>query len=466
MTSGRIHAPESGRPTLDGTTHGIKTGSEHVYFPPLRAIGFVFFRGSRVIPKSAQVVIVGGGIIGCAAAYYLARRGVSVVVCEKGVVGGEQSSRNWGFVRQQGRDPAELPLSAESQRLWRGIGAEIGADVGYRECGTLYLADSPKRLAEYERWCGIAVRDYGLDTEILTPRQVAKRVPEYRGTVYGAMHTAGDGRAEPAIATTVIARAAGEAGASVIENCAARVVYFEAGRAAGVVTERGLIRADAVLCAGGAWSSYWLRNHGVRLPQLLVKASVLRTEPAKEAMDYAFKTAQFGIRRRNDGAYTVAGPGLVQHDIVPDSLRFFFPFLRALKAEFGATKVRFGKAFFEELLRKRHWDGEAATVFESIRVLDPSPDLGVLRTALDGVEQAFPVLRGLRVARRWAGVIDTTPDALPVISAAAVPGLYLATGFSGHGFGIGLGAGKVAAELVRNRPPTVDLQDFSLSRFG
>ncbi len=419
-----------------------------------------------MIPESAQVVIVGGGIIGTAAAYYLAGDGVSVALCEKGAIGAEQSSRNWGFVRQQGRDFAELPLCSESLRLWRGISAEIDEDVGYRECGTLYVADSPKLLAEYERWRNTAVYEYGLDTEILTVGQVEDRVPAYSGKVYGALHTLGDGRAEPAVATVAIARRARELGVSVSENCAVRTLFIEAGRVAGVVTEHGLIRADAVVCAGGVWSSYWLRNHGVGLPQLAVKASVLRTEPAEPIMDYAFKTSEFGIRRRIDGGYTVAGPALVQHDIVPDSFRYCRPFLSALKAQFGATKVRFGNAFFEQLFRPGRWDGETSTVFESIRTLDPDPDRRVLQTALHRVERVFPKLQGVGVAKQWAGMIDTTPDALPVISQAEIPGLYLATGFSGHGFGIGLGAGRAIAEVVGNQTPSVDLTAFSLKRFS
>ena len=93
------------------------------------------------IPHAADVVIIGGGIVGISTAWFLARQGVNVVVCEKGHVAGEQSGRNWGWVRQQGRDTREMPMIVESLRLWRGLEAEIGEDVGFREQGVLFAIE-------------------------------------------------------------------------------------------------------------------------------------------------------------------------------------------------------------------------------------------------------------------------------------------------------------------------------------
>ncbi|MBU2015485.1 MAG: FAD-binding oxidoreductase, partial [Alphaproteobacteria bacterium] len=108
------------------------------------------------LPRSADVVIIGGGIVGAATAYYLARRGLSVALLEKGYIGCEQSSRNWGWCRQQNRDMREMPLSVLSMRLWDGLADEIGQDLGFRRTGLLYASDDDKQLAEWEKWQEVA----------------------------------------------------------------------------------------------------------------------------------------------------------------------------------------------------------------------------------------------------------------------------------------------------------------------
>ena len=111
------------------------------------------------LPGAVDVVVIGAGIAGTASAYFLARRGVKVLLCEKGRVAGEQSSRNWGWVRQQGRDWAELPIMMEANRIWRGLAAETGeADLAFTPSGCVYLFDSEASLAKYEAWHALAKR--------------------------------------------------------------------------------------------------------------------------------------------------------------------------------------------------------------------------------------------------------------------------------------------------------------------
>ena len=213
------------------------------------------FRSSAALPPSADVVVVGGGIVGAASAWYLASRGLAVVLVEKGRVAGEQSGRNWGWVRQQARDPAELPLMIESNRIWRGLEAELGTDVEWTSQGNLAIARDPARIAFFREWLDVA-RAASLDTRLLTTTsEVRSLVPELAGEWLGGMYTPSDGHAEPVKATRAFARAAQERGATIAEQCSVDRIVVEGGRVVGVETERGPVRARWVICAAGVWSA-------------------------------------------------------------------------------------------------------------------------------------------------------------------------------------------------------------------
>ena len=158
------------------------------------------------MPEAVDVAIVGGGIIGSSTAYFLAKQGVSAAVFEKGRIGGEQSGRNWGWVRQQCRSPVELPLMMQSLDVWKVLPQELGEDVGFRQGGTLYLAENEAQLAELGAWLGVA-REHGLDTRVVRGAELTTLFAA-GGRWSGALHTASDGRAEPSRATRAIARGA------------------------------------------------------------------------------------------------------------------------------------------------------------------------------------------------------------------------------------------------------------------
>src|SRR5207247_70843 len=157
--------------------------------------------------RDADVVVVGAGIVGCATAYFLARRGARVVVLERGPAPGEQSRKNWGFVRQQGRDPLEMPLVMEANRLWRGLQRELGADIEWVQGGNLALAADDTRMARLETWLPVA-REFGLETRLLRARELDAVVPGLAGGWVGGMHTPGDGHADPEETTAAFERAA------------------------------------------------------------------------------------------------------------------------------------------------------------------------------------------------------------------------------------------------------------------
>src|SRR5262245_20628253 len=235
--------------------------------------------GRVSIERDADVVIVGAGIVGCASAYFLARRGTRVVVLERGALPGEQSRKNWGFVRQQGRDPSEMPLVMEANRMWRAMEGELRADLEWIAGGNLALAADEARMARFEAWLPVA-REFGLETRLLRARDLAAVVPGLGGAWAGGMHTPGDGHADPEKATDAFARAARAYGAAVHLGCAVQGVTTHAGAVSGVATEDGEIRASWVVCAAGAWSSRLARTLGLRLPQRWVRGTVARTTSA------------------------------------------------------------------------------------------------------------------------------------------------------------------------------------------
>jgi glycine/D-amino acid oxidase-like deaminating enzyme len=417
------------------------------------------------LPARADVVVVGAGIIGVTAALELARAGLSVALLDKGHVAAEQSSRNWGWVRQQGRDRREIPLIVDSLARWDALQAESPVDLGFRRAGLVSLTRSAAELARWRRWAERG-RASGIEVEELSSAQAEAQFPSRAAPWLGGVRTPSDGKAEPSVAVPAIARLARAAGVGIHQETAVRGLEISAGRVAGVVTEKGRIATPRVLVAAGAWSSQLLRRDGVRLPQLNLRSTVMRTKPAPELTRGALLTPDFGLRRRLDGGFTLAVRGDESFDLVLDAFRFLPQFLPGLWREFDAIKLRFGARFFVDLARWRARPLDAVSAFEEERIADPAPDPAVLTKALAAFRRGRPELRGVDVAEAWAGRIDATPDGVPVISGVEnVAGLTIATGFCGHGFGIGPGAGRLAADLVLGATPVVDPAPFRLARF-
>ena len=422
---------------------------------------------SDPLPQTVDVAVIGAGIAGTATAYFLARAGVSVLLCEKGRVAGEQSSRNWGWVRQQGRDEAELPIMMEANRLWRGLAAETGeADLAFTASGCVHLTNDAKRMATFERWCETA-RTHQLDTRMLTRSGVADLLPGVAGDWIGGMTTPGDGRAEPGVAVPALARAARRLGVAIAEDCAVRSLDLEGGRLAGIVTERGRVRCARVVLAGGAWSGLFSGNAGIDIPQLLVRATVVRTGPAPPVVGPNVSLAGLTLRRRDDGGYSVA-TDLTDHFLGPPSFRHVRRYRKLV--QLSARDVRLlpaaPRGYPGAWGSARRWTPDEKTPFERMRVLDTAPSRAAVRRIRARLPQRVPALRDATFAEAWAGMIDVTPDAVPVLGETeAVPGLFVATGLSGHGFGIGPAIGRIVADLVRGVPPGHDLDRFRLQRF-
>ncbi|WP_204114836.1 NAD(P)/FAD-dependent oxidoreductase [Shimia biformata] len=420
------------------------------------------------LPERADVVIIGGGVIGVATAYYLARAGHRPVLLEKGRIAGEQSSRNWGWIRQMGRDLAELPIMIEANRLWRDIAADVDTDIGLTQCGLTYFSSDPAETARYEAWLAEA-RPMGVDSRILSGDETARMIPGMSRSYDAALHTPSDMRAEPWVAVPALARAAVRHGAVIVENCAARVIDREAGRVAGVVTEKGRIKAQQVVVAGGAWSALFLRNEGIAIPQLSVRASVAATDPVANVHDGGGVDRDLAFRRRQDGGYSLASAGFHELFIGPDAFRNAPRFLPELRRSPGNRRFfPWAPQGYPDAWRTpRRWQGDTTSPFEALRILNPSPNLKKIEDVRRRFAALFPALGEVRIRTAWAGMIDTMPDVVPVVDRAAdLPGLSICTGMCGHGFGIGPGFGRIMADMVTGRDPGHDLTRFRLNRFS
>jgi glycine/D-amino acid oxidase-like deaminating enzyme len=420
----------------------------------------------EVMPAATSVVVIGGGIIGTFAAFTLASRGIPVVLCEKGYIACEQSSRNWGWCRQAGRDVREMPLIVQSLQLWRDMNRLTETDTGFRECGVLYVGESALDEARFAAWADMA-RPYDIGTRIVRGSELSALMPGASRTYACGLYVPTDGCAEPQRAAPAIARAAQRKGAIILAHCAARGIERTGGRAAAVITERGRIACDAVVLAGGAWSSLFCASLGIRLPQLKVLSSVMRTAPIAEGPDPCTYMDAVGYRKRRDGGFTIArGAGYVA-PLVPDSLRYLRDFLPTIRKERDSLRLRVNAQSLREFCAPRRWPLDRPSPFEATRVLDPTPNKALNREALAAMIRLYPQFRDVHIVQEWGGYIDVTPDVVPYISpVGTLPGLTVATGFSGHGFGIGPAAGRLAAELAIGATPSVDPTPFRASRFS
>ena len=421
------------------------------------------------LPDETDVVVIGAGVIGICSALYLARAGKRVCVVEKGRVAAEQSSRNWGWIRQHGRDEAELPIVMEAMRLWRELDSETKGETGFTTVPVNYLASSEKEMRNLEAFMEVAKR-HGVNSVWLDRKQVAEQFGGVSNAQWvGGTATLDDARAEPWQAVPAIARLAGSEGVVIRENCAARTLEITNGQITGLHTEDGLIKCAHVVLAAGAWSVLFARNHGVTFPQLSLRSTAMQTEPMEEFTQGNSADELFAIRRRADGGYTLAICDGNDFFIGPDAFRSFIKYLPLLKKSWDHTYLKpfAPKDFPDAWSTARKWTALDETPFERCRVIEPEPNKRNIENALKRFEQRFHKASKPRLKKAWAGMIDALPDVLPLMDKVEkISGLVIATGMCGHGFGIGPGAGMVVRDLVLGNNSPHDLTRFRLSRFS
>ena len=415
------------------------------------------------LPAEADAVIIGGGIMGCSTAWQLARKGMRVVLLDRSHIASQQSGRNWGFVRMLCRDPLEVPLAAKALAHWPRLSAELGFETGWRQSGCLFLSENEAEHQSYAAWRE-TVDGFAGDTRLLNAAETAARFPQLTRKVHGAILSEGDGQAEPTLATMAFARAAAREGAVLLEECGAVRIVTAGNRIVGVEAEHGLIRAPAVICAAGVQSYRLLADLGLTLPQKTVRSTVALTRPMPDLGLPCFVGCGLGLRQRPDGSCILATDAGTDIDITLDSFRASRYFLREILRNGKGFRLNLGAPFIEDL-------GTRLAVPRAERAVRPrNPEIPANPRRTDAALRLFASLfskAGMpEIEKSWAGNIDVMPDALPVIDAPhRIPGLAIATGFSGHGFGLGPTVGSVLAQLVRGETPSVSLAAFAADRF-
>src|SRR5450631_523963 len=369
-----------------------------------------------------RIVIIGGGITGAAAAAELAREGQSVTLIEKRGIAAMASGWTLGGIRQSGRDPAELPLARAAVAIWGKLSETLGADVEYRRGGNLRLARTPAE-AEVIRALVLAQQTLGLELHFLSDHAAIRDVaPEISRNVLAASYCPTDGHANPVKATQAFARFARSHGAAIREGVAALAITVEGDRVTGVDTSAAFIPADRVIVAAGVNARSLLSPLGTDLPLSIRITHVVQSEPLPSCLLPVFGVANANCagRQEADGRFRFSS---------------------------GAGA----------------WPGDPSDWTES----SLAPSASDIRSVVDRVAQVLPIAAKAPIARAWGGLIDLTPDALPVIDAPENPsGLVIAAGFSGHGFCLGPVSGLLCADLALGRAPRHDISAFRLARFA
>jgi glycine/D-amino acid oxidase-like deaminating enzyme len=418
--------------------------------------------------NKADVVVVGAGIVGSASAYYLAKRGLKVVLCDKGKAGDAQSGRSMGAVRQQAREAVEIPLMMEGVRIWKELEAELETDVEWIQGGNLGLATRPEEMERFERARALGAQ-FGVNSRVLTPREIKALIPLMGGEWLGGLYNDTDGHADPPKASRAFTKAAERLGVRVLEHCAVERFLGSNGSVQGVQTEQGPIEARMVILAAGAHSAKLGRMVGVDLPVRVVRTTVAATEVLPAITPIHVWAKGFVVRQTRSGSVHLnfhsskAG----EYDITLDSFRHLGLFLPVYLKNRTLLRVHLGLPLLQDILRRLPGSPARAHPFHHEREREPKVNLETVERCRRAFIEQFPSFGDVKIERTWAGMIDATPDLLPVLGPVPeVKGLLLATGFSGHGFALGPVIGRIMAEWVVDGKPSFDLHAMRYTRFA
>ena len=373
------------------------------------------------VPQQADVLIIGGGLMGASTAFFLRQRGISVILLERGLVGQQASGVNFGNVRRQARFLPQLPLANRAFDIWCKLPQLLGEDIEFLQSGHIRVAYRPEQVEVLENYAREA-RHYGLDLELIAGAAMRQRYPFLGPEVQAASLSPQDGHANPRLAAPAFARAAVRAGATVVEQCEVLELEKDGLDFRASCADGRSFRAPAMLIASGAWAGRMAASFGEAVPMTARGPQMAVTEP----MPYAL------------------GPAVgVATKLLEETLYF--------------RQVKRGNIVFGGCGR-----GSADIETNRAYVL-PEHTLTQFRQ----LARLAPAVSRLNIIRVWSGIEGYVQDDRPVMGPSAlVPGLHYAFGFSGHGFQVGPGVGDVMAELIATGSTSTPIEPFAIQRFA
>ena len=455
-----------------GSIHINETIGRTTTLPPARQTALGIMRskevkGSSELPEQADILIIGAGICGVLSAYYLAKQGKKVVVCEKGEIAGECSSKAFGWVSQLLTSRYKVKLTKRSKTLWRELQQDIG-ELGYREQGITYFAESEEEFSFYKEWLASVADAAEENIQILEPNQVNSIAPEFSEKCYGAIHAPTDGSIEPVITTAAVAEAAKKLGVHFVTGCAVRGLDIQEKCIKGAFTEKGYIAAPQVLSAVNTWTRIFCSHHGIDVPQLYVVMSMGRVEGFEGNPQGCGGKGAFAWRKQIDGGYSLGLVTGMSAPITRDALILYKRF-RPLQQMLGGSKgvkINFGKNTLNDWAIKRSWDHHKSSPFEEHRVFTGTVDLQAAPASKQLMSEIYPALQDHSIAEHWSGTLAFTQDNAPIASAVKeMNGFYIIMG-SGYGFSWGPALAEMLTDLMLEKNIHTDLSTFRLSRFS
>lgn len=417
------------------------------------------------LPSKVDVVIIGGGLVGCITALNLAERGMSVAVCEKGVIAGEASGRAVAFVEYELLSSIKMELIARSIELWRAMPARIGRDIGFNDKGLATLYADKEQAEITASWLESMKGQPGIEARMLSAAEIAELDPAFgSGWASGLFQTNG-ASLEPRLAAPAIAEAAREKGVKILQGCAVRDIERAAGKIAGVVTEKGEIKAPNVLISSGVWSPMLTQLLGLELPQLMIFSELLSIEPVSGGPKIDGMTPAGYFRREPDGGYSFnAADGAIP--VTPTIIKH----LRALMAmemdvDQDMRPVLSVSTFLRELRGAKSKSPHKRSTFEKHRILQPELSGRAAKDVAENMGQYIPAFRDGRVREHSSGALMASIDNLGVISAvASIPGLFIGSGML-YGVTMAAATGEALADMIMGKEPEVDVTPYRYERF-
>jgi glycine/D-amino acid oxidase-like deaminating enzyme len=412
-------------------------------------------------PASADVVVIGGGNIGAATAYFLAKQGLSVVLCEKGAIAGEASGRSVGHASALGVDGPMAPFAAEAYRIWPGMNAELQQETGYRQTGMIQQIRDEASRDHWTKWIADG-GEIARRAKVLDGAAAARMIQPYKPW-FGAVFDEAAGRAEPTLIAPAFATAAQRLGARIVAPCAVRGLDVAGGRLIGVMTELGVIKTSRAIYAGGAWSSTFMRHIGRHLPTANI-FSWCGSFGGVRGLQTGAIFDQVTSRPQLDGNFTGSIMELTM-PITPDTFRFSSELYAAWKGGDWPVSPRLGWYSLGEFSGGWSWADDQVSPFERRRILEPTVNHAIVGKCMDQIRKSIPAFRNLQLGEAWGGVISMATDFTPVMGAVpGIAGLSIATAVDG-GVLQGPAVGSVMADLIGGKTPRVDLKPFGIDRF-